>query len=82
MPFPLPGPEIDADEALGEQVAPGPMAAVVVARRRLDRQIRQAEIFVDRDLRPDAGVAVLIPRVVHPRVVAEFSRHRNRVEDP
>ena len=58
------------------------MAAVVVAGRQLDRQIRHPQFFVDRDLPPDAGVAGVRPRVVHPGVVAELARPRNRVEDP
>ena len=74
MPLALAGLQIDADEALGEQVVAGTMAAVVIGRRRFDRQVDQAEIFVDGDLRPDAGVAVGRPRLVLPRVVAELAR--------
>ena len=43
---------------------------------------REAELFVDGDLRPHAGVAVGRPRFVFPRVVAELARTRNRVERP
>ena len=41
-----------------------------------------AEFFVDRHLSPDAGVARIAPRVLFPRVVAEFAGPRNGVEDP
>ncbi len=58
------------------------MAAVVVRGRIFDRQVDQARFFVDRDLRPHAGVAVGRPRLVLPRVVAELARSRNRVERP
>ena len=58
VPLALAGLQIDADEALGEQVVAGPVAAVEVRRRRLDRQVDEAELLVDGDLRPDAGVAV------------------------
>ena len=82
VPLPLAGLEIDGDEALAEQAVAGAMAAVVVAGRHLDRQIRQAELFVDRYLPPDAGVAGVDPRVLFPGVVAEFALLRDRVEDP
>src|SRR5436190_11652077 len=58
------------------------MAAIVVAGRQFDRQVRHAELLVDADLTPDAGVAGVRPRVPLPRVVAEFARRRNGVEDP
>ena len=58
------------------------MAAVEVRRRRLDRQVREAELFVHADLRPHARVAVERPRVLFPRLVAEFAGARNRVEPP
>ena len=58
------------------------MAAVEVRRRRFHRQVDEAELFVDADLRPDAGVAVDRPRVVLPGVVAELAGTRNRVERP
>ena len=58
------------------------MPAVIVGRRRLHRQVDQAKILVDGDLRPDTGVAVDGPRLVLPRVVAELARTRNRVERP
>ena len=66
VPLALAGLQIDADDAVAEQVVAGTMAAVVVRRRILDRQIDQAGFLVDRDLRPDAGVAVDRPRLVLP----------------
>ena len=45
--FRLPVAEIDAHQALAEQVVAGPLAAVEVRRRRLDRQVDQAELLVD-----------------------------------
>ena len=58
------------------------MTAEVVAGWHLDRQIRDAELFVDRQLTPEAGVSGIRPRVFQPRVVAELTGLRNRVEDP
>ena len=80
VPLALPGLQVDGDETLGEQVVAGPVPAVEVRRRRLDRQVGEAELFVDADLRPDAGVAVVRPRVLFPGVVAELARARNGVE--
>ena len=82
VPLPLAGLQIDRDDALAEQVVAGPMTAIVVAGRRLDRQIRHPQFFIDGDLSPDAGVAGVRPRIVQPGIVAELARPRNRVEDP
>ena len=82
MPFPLARPQIDADETLGKQVVSRTLAAVVVRRRRLDREINEAEIFVDGDLRPHTGVARLGPRTVFPGFIAELARARNGIESP
>src|SRR6266850_156504 len=82
VPLPLSGFQVDADQRFGEQIVAGPMAAVVVGRRRLDRQVHEPELLVDGDLRPDADVAVGRPRFAFPRVVAELTRPRNRVELP
>src|SRR5436190_13741524 len=76
------GPEIDGHDALGEQIVSGTMAAVVIGGRRLDRKVDQAGVFVDADLRPDAGVAVEGPRVFFPRLVPELARPWNGVERP
>src|SRR6185295_2333215 len=82
MPLPLAGLQVDGDEALAEEPAARAMAAVIVAGRHFDRQVGQTELFIDGDLRPHAGVAGVRPRVALPRVVAEFARQRDGVEDP
>ena len=82
MPDALAGSRIEAHEAAREQVVAGPMAAVEVAGRRLDRQIDVAELFVGGERRPDRRVAGIRPRIVQPRVVAELARLRNGVEGP
>ena len=82
VPFALAGLEIHAHQRVAEQVVARTVAAVEVRRRILDGQVREAGLFVHRDLRPDAGVAVDRPRLVLPRIVAELPRTRNRVERP
>src|SRR4030095_12394151 len=82
VPLALAGLQVDADEAFGEEVVAGAMAAVVIGGRRFDRKITETELFIDRDLRPHADVAVARPRFLEPRVVAEITRARNRVELP
>ena len=82
VPLALAGPIVDRDDAFGEEVVAGTEAAVEVRARRLDRQIREAELFVGGNLIPDTGVAGHRPRFVQPRVVAEFAGTRNRVEGP
>src|SRR5262249_4943903 len=81
-PLPLPGPEVDAHQALGKEIVAGTMATIEVRRRRFDRQVHEAELFVDADLGPDAGVAIGRPRFLFPRVVAELARPGDGVEGP
>ena len=73
VPLALAGLQVERDQALAEQTVARPMAAVVVAGRQLDRQITMPELFVDRHLRPDAGIAGVRPRILQPGVVAEFA---------
>ena len=47
IPLPLAGVEVEADDAVGEQVGARAMSAVVVARRHLGREIDAVELFVD-----------------------------------
>ena len=58
------------------------MPPVVVAGRNLDRQVGDAQLGVDGHLRPDAGVAGVLPGAILPGVVTELARLRNGVEDP
>src|SRR5206468_1951408 len=64
------------------QIVAGTVAAVGVDRRRLARQVDEAGLGVDGDLRPDADVAGPLPRSVFPRLVAGLAGIRNRVEAP
>src|ERR1700752_2502828 len=58
------------------------MAAVVIAGRELNRQVEHAELLVDRHLGPDAAVARVRGGIALPRIGAELTSARNRVEDP
>src|SRR5262249_11166175 len=82
VPLSLPGLQVDGDDALAEQITSGPMAAVVVAGRQLDRQIGHSQFFVNGDLSPGASVPGIGPRIVQPGVVSELAGSWNRVEDP
>src|SRR5258705_11966179 len=82
MPLPLSGSQIDRNHALAEQARARTLGAEVIVRRELDRQVREIELFVRRNLAPYAGVAGVRPRIVQPGVVAEFAGTRDRVEDP
>src|SRR5206468_9699079 len=82
VPLALAGLQIEADEAVAKQVVARTMASVEIRGRIFNREIHEAELFVDRDLRPHAGVAVGRPRVFFPRVVAEFTRAWDWVERP
>ena len=82
VPLALSGSQIDRHQTLGEQVVPGTLAPVVVVRGHLHGQIRHSQLFIDRNLRPHAGVAAVGPGILLPRVVAELAGSRDRVEDP
>ena len=56
--------EIECDEAIGEQIVSVPVTAVVVARRHLDGQIDDAQLFVYGDLCPHSRVARVLPGVL------------------
>src|SRR6185312_10105949 len=74
--------EVEADDALAVEIVAGAMSAVVIASRRLDRQIHESELFVDRHLRPHAGVAGILGRAIQPRFISGLALLRNRVERP
>src|SRR5689334_25385231 len=74
--------EVEADETLTIEIVAGTMSAVVIARRRFDGQIDEAELFVDRDLTPDAGVARGLRRAVEPRAVPRLALLWHRVAGP
>ena len=82
VPEPLAGLEVDGDEALGEQVVAGPVAAVVVAGGDLDGEVGDAELLVDGQVGPDPGVPGVDGGVVQPRVAPELAGPGNGVEDP
>src|SRR6476620_7525442 len=58
------------------------MAAVKVAGWRFNGQIDKAELLVDGDLRPDAGIAGVFGGAFFPGVVAEFAFFWNGVKNP
>src|SRR5581483_12100659 len=69
-------------DAFAEQTIAGAVAAVVIAGRQFDGNERHAQLLVDADLAPRSSVARVIGGIVQPRVVAEFARFGNGVEDP
>ena len=82
VPDPLAGGGVEADEALGEQVVSGAVAAIGVVGGRFDRQVDVPQLQVGGHRRPDTRVAGIGPGVVLPGVVAELTCHRDGVKDP
>ncbi len=82
MPLAAAGPVVDGHQAFGEQVVPRPEPAVEIRTRGFHRQVCQTQLFVDTDLIPHADIAVVRPRLVLPRVVAEFARAGDGVKGP
>src|SRR5262249_57155063 len=73
---------LDAPDKFGEQFAAERMAAIIVVGRRLDRQIGVAELGIDRDRRPHAGVAGVAVGIALPGIGTELARLRHSVERP
>ena len=83
VPAPFAGADVDRDDALAVEIRAGPKAAVHVAVRRFDGQIRQPKLLVGRDRGPDTGVAAARPRgVVEPGFVAGLAGLRHGMESP
>ena len=82
VPLALAGLQIDGDKALAEEAIPRAVAAVVVARRQFHRQVDETQIFVHRNLSPDAGVSRVGPGFLLPGVIAVLTSNGNGVEDP
>ena len=74
VPDALAGARVEADQAIGEEIVAGAVAAVEIAGRRLDRDVDVAEFLVGAQRRPGAGVAGVLPGVVLPGLVAELAR--------
>ena len=83
MPEPIPGLNIERDDARAEQVITGSESTVVVDRRRVGRDVNDASLHIGRERRPRRHVAGPLPRIVLPSVEAELALGlRNDVELP
>ena len=83
VPHALAGPDVEGDEALGEEVVAEPVPAVVVVGRGAGRQVDVAEsssstLKADQDV----GAAGVAPRVVQPGVHPEVVSLRDGTERP
>src|SRR5262249_46746191 len=82
MPLAHTGFEVDRDNRFAEQIRTRTMTAVIIARRQLDGQICEPQLFIDADLAPDSRIARVLGRILFPGVVSELAWLRNGVEDP
>jgi hypothetical protein len=82
VPDPLSRLGIEADQALGEEVAAGTMAAVVVVGGSAGGDVNVSELRIGGQHAPGIGAAGVRPRFLLPRRIAEFPLLRNRVELP
>ena len=82
VPYPLAGVGIQTDDGFREEIVSLPPATVIVVARRTDGEVHQPSLYVDRERRPDVGVADVAPRVVFPGFVAELAWLRSGVEAP
>ena len=82
MPDAAARPRVEREHAVGEEIVPVPRDAVEIERGRTRRGEDDAELLVDGHAGPRVRAARQFVGVLRPRVVAEFTRLRNRVEDP
>ncbi len=73
---------VQADEARGEQIVAGAVAAVEIVRRRAEGDVHIAQLLVAANNRPRVGAAGVLPRTVFPGLVAEFALLRDGMEGP
>ena len=74
--------DVQADDALREQVVANTVAAVVVVGRRGQGDVDVAEFLVGREHRPGVGVALPPPGLVAPGFRERLAFLRDRVEAP
>src|SRR5439155_14745200 len=82
IPDHLAGLDVEAHDRIGIKIRARPMPAVAVARSGFHRYIHVAEVFVDREARPGAGIAGVFIRTVQPRFRARLAFARNGMESP
>src|SRR5207244_7587507 len=73
---------VKTHQALPEKAITGPMAAIQIIGRRLDRQVHVPEILVRGHRTPDTRLSRVAPGFVLPGVVTELARPWDGVEDP
>ena len=76
------GAGIHGNQRIRIEIVAGPRHAVIVARRRAERQIDEAEFFIGAEGRPDLGLAAHPPGVIFPRFHPRFAFARHGVEGP
>ena len=82
VPEPFAGACVQGNDAVTEQVLPRPPAAIVIVCRRAGGEVGDASFLVDRKIRPGVRSAVPLVRIGRPRLIAIFTRQRDRVECP
>src|SRR5262249_46681229 len=71
-----------ADDRLGEQVVALALTAKPIVARRSNGQVDEPARAVDRERRPDVRMALVLPRVIFPGLVAGLAGPRHGVEAP
>ena len=82
VPDTLAGLDVEADDALGVDVVAEALAAVVVVRRRRQRDVDVAEFLVGGEHGPGVGVALHAPGFVLPGLGERLALLRDGVEAP
>src|SRR5581483_4034285 len=82
IPEKLAGARIERKQAIGVEIRSVAIGAVEVVGRRAGGEVRDASLFINRELAPRVCSADVLPGLRRPRLVARFSWTRHRVECP
>ena len=82
VPAPLPGLDVEREDAAAEQVVARPVARVALHRRGIGHEIDEPQLGVGGGGGPRRHVARPLPGVVVPRLVPELAGARDGVELP
>src|SRR5262245_39147236 len=82
MPESLPRSRVERDEAVGKQVVSRPVTTEEIEARCAKGNERDSVLQIDGQFTPVVNAARFLVSPFRPRVVTEFTRMRNAVEDP
>src|SRR5205814_9329737 len=82
MPQPFPGSCVEGKQRRAKEIRAVAIGTVEIVGGRTEREVRDRPLLVDGELAPRVHAADVLPRILRPRLVSEFTGMWNRVELP